>query len=196
MSVSSVWTGLLAASGGGLTDVNLGLTIWTVVLFALFAFVLTRFGWRPLLGVIEERERTIRDAVSGAHKANDEAQALLAKHREMLRDAAREREEILGRTLKEAEQVKADLTARARGESDQLIARAKDQIEREKLAAIGQLRAEVADLAIDAASRIVQSSLTPEAQRRLVDEFVSELPKQRQARGGPAAGPDRTEPSN
>ena len=78
---------LLAAAsaeeaGGGLANVNLGLTIWTIVLFALFAAVLSKFGWGPLLRAIEEREKGIRDAVEGAQKAHDEAQALVAQHKE------------------------------------------------------------------------------------------------------------------
>src|SRR5512132_2128642 len=101
---------LLSASaegggGGGLTDINFGLTLWTVVLFGLFTFVLTKLGWKPLLKVIEERETSVRDAVQGAHKASAEAQALLAKHHEMLREAAREREEIIKSALQESEHI-------------------------------------------------------------------------------------------
>src|SRR6058998_2024660 len=90
-------------SGGGLADVNLGLTIWTIVLFALFAAVLTRFGWGPLLRAIEEREKGIRDAVEGAQKAHGEAQALLAQHKEALQQARREREDIIKQAVAEAQ---------------------------------------------------------------------------------------------
>jgi F-type H+-transporting ATPase subunit b len=172
---------LLAAEaqggGGGLTDINLGLTVWTVVLFALFAFVLAKLGWGPILKVVEEREKSVRDAVEGAHRANAEAQALLAQHREMLRDASREREEIVKKALQESDRIKADLTAQARAASDQMIQRAKQQIEREKAQAVLELRTQVADLAIEAASKIVETSPTPEAQRKLVDDFITELPK-------------------
>ena len=66
-----------AESGGGLTDINFGMTIWTVVLFAMFAWVLGRFGWKPLLHLIEEREKGVREAVEASHRANAEALALL-----------------------------------------------------------------------------------------------------------------------
>jgi F-type H+-transporting ATPase subunit b len=172
---------LLAASpeggGTGLTDVNFTLTAATIVLFLLFAAVLTRFGWKPLLHLIEEREKGVKDAVEGAEKANAEAQALLEQHKEMLRQAGREREEILARTLKDAEQVKSELLAKSRAESEQIVQRAREQLERERVRAVADLRAQVADLAVEAAAKIVTSSLTPEAQRKLVTEFIETLPK-------------------
>ncbi len=170
---------LAAAEGGGrnITDIDTALFVSTLVLFTIFAFVLTKFGWKPLLAMIEEREKSVRDAVDGAHQANTEAQALLDKHKEMLREAGRERDEMIKRALKEAEQLKADLQAKARAEADQMIQRAKDQIDREKTQAIQELRAQVADLAVAAASKIVTSSLTPEAQKKLVSDFITTLPK-------------------
>ncbi len=169
--------GLLLAEGGGLADINFGLTLWTIVLFALFAFVLTKFGWGPLLHMIEEREKSVREAVEGSQRANAEALALLERHKEMVREAGRERDEIMKTALKEAEQLKADLARKARAEGDQMIHRAKEQIEREKGQAILELRSQVADLAMEAAAKIVTSSLTPDAQRKLVSDFIAALPK-------------------
>lgn len=171
---------LLAAAaegGGGLTDVNLGLTIWTVVLFALFAVVLYKLGWKPILSMIEEREKRIVEAVEGANKAQEDAQALLVQQKEILREAGQQRESMMKQAFADAEQVRANLMAQARAESERLIEKARDQITREKELAVRDLRGQVADLAIDAASRIVTSSLTPEAQRKLVDEFLEQLPK-------------------
>ena len=143
-----------ALAAGGFTDLEFGLTLWTVVLFGIFAFVLTKLGWKPLLAMIEEREKGIRDAIGSAEKANEEAQRLLAQHQELIREAG--------------------------AESDRMVQKAKEQIEREKKLAIQELRSSVADLAVEAAAKIVQSSLTPEAQKKLVHEFIDNLP---QARG-------------
>jgi F-type H+-transporting ATPase subunit b len=176
MALHPVSTALLAA-GGGLTDVDFTLTVATLVLFALFAVVLGKFGWGPLLKIIEERERTVRDTVEGAHKANAEAAALLEKHKQMVRETLKERDEILKRSLKEAEQLKADLVEKARSEGESLLKRAKDQIEREKSLAIQELRKEVADIVVDAAAKIVQSSMTPDAQKKLVSDYIASLPK-------------------
>jgi len=175
--MTSLAGALLAA--GGLTDVEPVLFWATLVLFALFATVLGKFGWGPILQVVEEREKSVKEAVEGAHKAKTEAEALLAKHHELLRDATRERDEIMKRTVAEAEQLKADLSARAKAESDQILQRAKEQIEREKSRAILELRAEVGELAVEAASRIVKSSLTPDVQKKLVDDFITGLPQAR-----------------
>jgi F-type H+-transporting ATPase subunit b len=165
-----------AAGKGGLTDVNLMLTVLTVVLFALFAFVLTKLGWKPLLDMIEERERTIRQSVEGAHKANAEAQALLIQHKETLREAGQQREDIIKQAFADAESTRANLMAQAKAEAEKQLQKAKEQIQREKQLAIEQIRGEIADLAIGAAAKIVESSLSQDAQRKLVDEFIQGLP--------------------
>ena len=177
LSLRSAAPVLAAAS---FTDLEFGLTAWTVVLFVIFAVVLTKLGWKPLLAMIEEREKGIHEAVGSAQKANEEAQRLLAQHQELIREAGRQREEIMKRALADAETVKTDLIAQARAESDRMVQKAKEQIEREKKLAIQELRTSVADLAVEAAAKIVQSSMTPEAQKKLVHEFIDNLP---QARG-------------
>jgi F-type H+-transporting ATPase subunit b len=169
----------LAAAGaakGGLTDVNLVLSIATVVVFLLFAFVLTKLGWKPLLEMIEERERSIRSAVEGAHKANAEAQALLVQHKETLREAGQQREDIIKQAFADAEQTRANLMAQAKAEAEKQLQKAREQIQREKQIAIQEIRGEIADLALGAAAKIVESSLTKDAQRQLVDEFIEGLP--------------------
>jgi F-type H+-transporting ATPase subunit b len=165
-----------AASKGGLTDINLMLSLLTVVLFAIFAFVLTKLGWKPLLELIEERERNIRQSVDGAQKANAEAQALLVQHKESLREAGQQREDLIKRALAEAEHTRADLMAQAKAEAEKQLQKAREQIQREKQIAIQEIRGQIADLAMGAAARIVESSLTQDAQRKLVDEFIEGLP--------------------
>ena len=175
MPLASLAGVLLAA--GGLTDINWTLNVAALVLFAIFAFVLARFAWKPLLQMIEEREKGVRDAVVSAEKASADAQALLEKHRELIRETGRERDELMKRAMKEAEQLKQELSGRARAESEQILQKAHDQISRETALAVQQLRAEVADIAVEAAAKIVTSSLTPDAQRKLVADFIANLPK-------------------
>ncbi len=161
------------------TDLNFGLTLWTVILFLCFAFVVTKLGWKPILSIIEERERQIRGAVETAQHAQAEAQTLLVQQKEALREAWGQREEIVKRAFRDAEALKSDLFAQARAESERLVQKAREQIEREKRLALEEIRGQVADLAILAAGKIVESSLTPEAQRKLVDQFMSDLPAAR-----------------
>jgi F-type H+-transporting ATPase subunit b len=169
----------LLAAKGGLTDFDATLYWSTLVLFVIFAVIMAKLAWNPLLAMIEAREKGVRESVEGAQRASAEAQALLAQHQELLREAGRQREEIIKRSIADAEQLKADLSAQARNEADQILRKAKEQIEREKRLAIQELRGQVADLAVEAASRIVTSSLTPEAQRKLVHEFIDKLPTAR-----------------
>lgn len=170
---------LLSAEGGrgSLTDIDFTLFVSTLVLFVLFASILGKFAWKPILQMVGEREKTVRDQVEGAEKAQAEAQALLAKRQEMLKDAGRERDEMLARAAKEAEQLKAGLVEKARSDADQIVVRAKQQIALERSQAVLELRNQVADLAMAAAEKIVRSSLTPEAQRKLVDDTIAALPR-------------------
>jgi F-type H+-transporting ATPase subunit b len=180
MIALGAWPAPLASAGASssLTDINFGLFFWTLILFGLFALVLSKFGWKPLLSLIEAREQSIRHAVEGAQAAQAEAQALQSQRAEALREAAREREAMLKRAMAEAEQAARGILDRAKTESESLVKRAKEQIVREKEQALREVRVYVADLAIQAATRIVESSLTPEVQRRLVDEFIAALPEQ------------------
>ena len=162
---------------GGLTDIDLMLTVFTLILFTLFVIILSKFAWGPLLAAIDEREKGIRDAIEGSKKANAEAAALLAQHKELVRQIGAEREEIIKKAAKEAEDFRVDLMAKARSDGDDIVRRAKEQIARESAVALAKLREEVADLAILGASKIVASSMTPEAQKKLVSEFVATLPK-------------------
>ena len=169
-----------SGGGGGLADINLGLTIWTAVLFLLFAAVLTKLGWKPLLAMIEEREKSVLQSVQSAEQARTEAQALLAQHKELLREAGRQREEIVKSAMADAERLRSELNAQARTEAATLLQRARDQIQRETQLALQEIRTRVADLAVDAAAKIVTSSLTPEVQRKLVDEFIQKVPDLKQ----------------
>ena len=170
---------LASAGGGGGSFLSVDTTLlWsTLVLFALFAWVLGKFAWGPLLKIVGEREKGIRDSVESAEKAAAEAKALLAKHQEMLRDAGREREEILARALKEAETARTDLVEKARSDAEHIVQKAREQMQNEKNQAIAELREQVADIAVEAAGKIVKSSLTPEAQKKLVDEYITSLPR-------------------
>lgn len=168
---------LAAAGGGGIMSVDTTLFLASIVTFLIFATILWKFAWGPLLKIVEEREKTIRDQVESAEKAAADAKSTLVQHQELLRGAGRERDEILARATKDSEALRAELQAKARADAEQIVGRAREQILREKDQAIAELRAQVADIAVEAASRIVKSSLSAEAQRKLVDDYIQELPR-------------------
>jgi len=167
---------LAASAGGGFLSIDSTLFWATIVLFALFAWILGKFAWGPLLKFVDDREKTIREQVDSAQLAAAEAKDLLARHQEILKGAGREREEILQKALKEAEQLRGELVTKARADADQVLARTREQMGREKDQVIAELRAQVADIAVEAASRIVRSSLDEATQRKLVDDYIKELP--------------------
>jgi len=176
------WPLALAAAeggGGGLLSVDSTLVWGTIVVFVLFAWILGKFAWGPLLKIVDDREKMIREQVDSAEQAAEQAKSLLVQHQEMLKGAGREREEILARTVKDAESLRAELVGKARAEVEQAAARAREQMQREKEQALADIRTQVADIAVEAASRIVKSSLTEEAQRKLVDDYIKDLPRAR-----------------
>ena len=161
---------------GALTDINPGLTLWTAITFLFLVAVLSRFAWGPIVKMLQERERTIREAIDAARRERAEAERLLAEQKETLARATREAAELARRNQQEVELLRQELTARARKEADELVASARGLIGEERSRAAAELRGMVADLAIEAASRLVTASLDDRAQRKLVEEYLQQLP--------------------
>ncbi len=172
-------TPVLAA--GGITDLNPGLTLWTAITFLFLLVVLWRFAWGPIVKMLAERERTIRDAIESAKKERAEAERLLAEQKHALVQAQREAAELAKRNQQEVEKLRQELTERARKEADELVATARRQIVEEIAKARAELKAQVVDLAIDAAARLVKANLDDKAQRVLVEEYIAQLPANRAA---------------
>ncbi len=160
----------------GIMDLNPGLTLWTAITFLLLIIVLGKYAFGPIVKMLDEREKNIRDAIDQAKNERAEAEKLLAQQKESLLKAQREAAELAKRSQQEMEAYRSQLTAQAKKESDELVASARKQIEEEKSKAVAELRAQVADLAVGAASRIVKSSLDDRTQRQLVDEYIKDLP--------------------
>ncbi len=172
-------TPVLAA--GSITDLNPGLTLWTAITFLCLLVVLSRFAWGPIVKMLNERERTIRDAIEAAKKERGEAERMLGEQKDALLKAQREAAEIARRNQQEVEALRQELTARARKEADELIASARQQVAEEVGKARADLKAQVADLAIEAAGRLVKANLDDKAQRALVEEYIAQLPANRAA---------------
>ncbi len=168
-------------AAGSITDLNPGLTLWTAITFLVLLFVLSKFAWGPIVKMLNERERTIRDAIEAAKKERAEAERMLGEQKDALLKAQREAAEIARRNQQEVEALRQELTARARKEADELIASARQQVAEEVSKARADLKAQVADLAIEAAGRLVKANLDDKAQRKLVEEYIAQLPANRAA---------------
>jgi F-type H+-transporting ATPase subunit b len=165
----------------GIMDLRPGLTIWTAITFLLLVVVLSKFAWGPIVKMLDERARTIRDAIEQAKKERAEAERMLAEQTASLQAAQREAAALAQRSKQDVEALRADLTAKARKEADELVASARTQIQAEKAKALAELKGQVVDLAIEAARRLIESSLDEKSQRALVEEYIAKLPADRAA---------------
>lgn len=156
---------------------NPGLIIWTIVTFVLLAIVLRKFAWKPILEALRSREESIESSIERAEFAKSEAERILAENREQLARAESESRRMLaeGRTL--GEQLKNDLLDQANQQSRKLLEQAKQEIARDKEAALTQLRGEVANLAIKVAEKILDESLDENKHRKIIEGYLKELPK-------------------
>lgn len=149
--------------------------VWTLISFAIFAFLLARIGFRPLLKLLDERRQTIESSLEEARRAREQAEALRAEYDAMINEARREAQEIIERAQRLAERERQDRLAAAQHEAEALLERARQTIERERDAAIRALRDEVADLTVKATERVLRRSLDEAEQRRLAEEALREV---------------------
>lgn len=159
----------------GLVEINPGLIIWTVLTFIVLLVVLRLFAWKPILGVIEERERTIRESLEQAKKAREEAETLMERHREMIGKARQEMAAIIEKAQRDAEQRRADILARAHREAEEKARQFGEDLERQKKAVIREIREETVDLVLAASGRLLQERLDDDKHRTLVSGYLDDL---------------------
>ena len=156
-------------------DLNLGLSVWTTLVFLALLGILWKFAWGPILGAVQAREDGIQKTLDKAATERDEAAKLLAEHREQMADARRQAQQMIAEGKEAGERVRQGIEEKARAEGDAMIERARESIEREKDAALDELRKEAVDLALAAAARLVEESLDEKKDRELVMGFIDEL---------------------
>jgi F-type H+-transporting ATPase subunit b len=155
---------------------ELGPIVWTTLVFCILFFLLAKFAWKPILKAVKDREASIEDALGLAEQTKKEMKELSANNEVLLNKARAERDEM----LKEARTVKDKMIFEAKAlantEAERIIASAKEAIQNEKLAAITDLKNQVATLSIEIAEKILKQELaTAEKQRSLIDSAVSEI---------------------
>jgi F-type H+-transporting ATPase subunit b len=176
----ALWAqGGAAEGGGGLYDINTGLSIWTLLVFGMLVFVLGKYAWKPILGAVEKREKGIQAALDEAARRNADAAKLLDEHRAQIADARRQASELIAEGRAAGETVRKSIEEKARVEAQAMVDRARSEIERERDAAIDTLRRESVDLALAAASRLMQQNLDQPKDRALVERYLGELGESR-----------------
>jgi F-type H+-transporting ATPase subunit b len=168
-----------AGGPGGPFALEPGLIIWTWLIFGVLLFLLWKFALPPIVRLTEERERKIKAELEQAEKRNAEAQALLEEHRKLLAGAREQAHALLNEAKLVAQKEREDLLAKARREQEEMLERARREIQAERERAIAELRREAVELSLAAASRLIEAKLDDQTNRRLVEEFLASLEKQR-----------------
>ncbi len=171
---------LLAAS---FMDIRPGLIFWTIVTFIIVAIVLRLTAWKPILELVTERENQIGNNLESAKRERAEAQKLLLEQKAALVEVRKEAAEMLRRNQAEMERFREELIAKSRKEAEQLKADAERTIHEEQAKAIAEVKGLAVDLAIDIAAKLIGEQLDGPKQRKLAEQFIEQLPKQSE---GPA----------
>jgi F-type H+-transporting ATPase subunit b len=153
-----------------------GLILWTIITFVVVLVILKAKAWGPLLAALDERERSIREALESADRAREEAQVQQAEHEKRLIEAESQARQIVSEAREAAEKVGQKVVADAKEEAERMADRAREAIQFEKRAALAELRREVADMAVGAAGKILNAELDADRNRKLADDFIAALP--------------------
>ena len=154
---------------------DVGLLFWTFVSFAILYFLLKKFAWKPILGSVNEREQSIREALLAAENAKKEMQNLKSDNEKILKEAKVERENM----LKDAREIKAKLISdaenQAKVQASKLIESAQIAIQNEKNSAMNELKQTVVELSIGIAEKVISNELEDKnKQLKVVETMLNE----------------------
>jgi F-type H+-transporting ATPase subunit b len=166
---------VLAEEGGAGLQINLFWIIVSSLNFLLFLFLISRFAFGPINQILESRRVRIEQGLKDAEQARRDRENAENERAAALQEARREANEILARAQKIAQETRDADIAATKADLERIRERAAAEIEAEKQRAITELRTEVADLALQAASKVVGETLNTERERRLVAEFLTEI---------------------
>lgn len=155
---------------------EIGLVFWTALSFLILFFLLAKFAWKPIMGAIGERERSIEDALFKAEAAKDEMARLTNENEQLLKQARAERDLI----LKEAKQVKDQIISEAKNiahiEGNKLIEKAKIEINSQKLIAMADVKNQISTLSLDIAEKVLRRQFEDkQKQDALVTDLLKEV---------------------
>ncbi|MCX5756173.1 MAG: F0F1 ATP synthase subunit B [Gemmatimonadetes bacterium] len=157
----------------GLLTVDGGLMFWTLIVFALIFGVLAKFVFPQILGAVQAREAALLKAIEEAKADRDAAAKLLAEHQAKIEAARGEAQKFIAEGRATAESMKADMLEETRKQQQELLERARRDIESEKVAAIAELRREAVGLAIAAAGKVIEKNLDDAQNKKLVEGYLA-----------------------
>jgi F-type H+-transporting ATPase subunit b len=167
----------LLLAGADFLSFNAGFAFYVAVTLAIFMFIMYKFALPVMASAIQEREATITNSLEAAEKALARAEEVGNENKKALREAESKAQAIRDEAVKEAEVIRSQRLEAAKDEATQMVEQARLSIEQEKKAAIEALRKEVSDLAIQAASKILDAELDADKNKSLVDNFIQGVTK-------------------
>ena len=158
---------------------DLGLLFWMLLAFLVVFFVVAKFGFPAIIGMVENRKQYIDESLKKAHEASERLANIQKEGESMLQEARQKQAQILKEAADTRDAIVAQAQEKAREEGNRLIAEAKGEIESQKQAAISEIRAQVAELSVKVAEKILRKELASDAQQmetidRLLDEVAVE----------------------
>jgi F-type H+-transporting ATPase subunit b len=164
-----------AEEAKGPLSVDVGLLIWTLLIFGIVVAVLYKFAWPNILGAVEQREAHIRELLEGAERDREEARALAEEQRRERDELRAQVQTVLAEARQQGEQVRAEIEAAAARDRSERAERAEREVAAAREAALDSVRREAATIAMAAAEKLVRRSLDTEDNRRLVREFLGQV---------------------
>lgn len=158
-----------------LLEPSYGLMVWTLVIFVILVGILSKYAFGPITAAVVAREKALEDAINAAKRDREEAASVLAEHRAKLDALHGEGQKIIADARVAAERVRSELVEQAHAEQASMLARARQEIESEKVRAIAELRREAVDLAIAGASKVIEKNLDQTSNRQLVESFLASV---------------------
>ncbi len=166
---------MLLAVSSPLTRIIPGLMIWTILFFLVVFFVLRKFAFSAIQGMLDQRREHIEKAIAAADDAKNEAQKLLEEHKKLIGEARGEAEAILAEARKTRESMERRMREETETERQRRLEETRKEIAAETTRALERIRSEVADLTLEAASRVVGKTLDAERDRELISEAIAGL---------------------
>ncbi len=142
-----------------LVSPGLGLIFWMVIAFGTLLFILKKFAWIPILESLKEREQSIEDALHAADKARQEMVDLKFSNEQMMAEAKEEKDELMRQTRIQRDKLIEDAKTKASQEAERIVESARVAIENERMAAVVELRNQIAKLSIEIAEKLLEREL-------------------------------------
>ncbi len=151
------------------------LALWTLAVFVLLMFLLTKFAWKPIMEGLEKRERGIAEMIAATQRANEEAKGMLASYERRLAEAADEVRGMLEEARRNAEATKQAIVTEARKAADDEQVRAKREIGLARDEALSAIAERAGELAVEVAGKFLRDRLSADDQSRLVRDSVASI---------------------